>query len=187
MDPGHVDRIFYRVKRKFDLRNITTLQDEQPSKKFIGLSFNIFNQSLSEKLKRFDVANGISTRNNLCSKLPNLKDKVQLMDESGIYHVTCGDCGKIYLGQIRRSFGTRFEEHLKHPNKSTFCNHLIMNDHDPLQARLKVINVENKALKLNVLESVEINRLFRKLPHLIMNEQLGHCQGSVIKWLDKLH
>ncbi len=92
----------------------------------------------------------------------------------------------IHIGQTRRSFRIRFKEHLKYPDKSTFCAHLLLQGHDMELAQLKVITVENSATRLNVQESVEINKLMRRLPNIVSNEQLGPCQGSVIKWLDRL-
>ncbi len=56
------------------------------------------------------------------------------MSKSGVYRIDCGDCNMSYIGQTRRSFAIRKQEHLKYPEKSNFCSHLRNFYHDPIKA-----------------------------------------------------
>ncbi len=90
-----------------------------------------------------------------------------------------------YIGKTRRSFAIQKQEHLKYPEKSNFCSHFRNFDHDPLKASLKVIAQESNYIRLNIRESIEINKFMRQFPNTIINEQLGPCQGSLIIRLNK--
>ncbi len=116
---------------------------------------------------------GFSTKNTIGSKVPNLKDKIDLLQKSGVYRIDCGDCDKYYIGQTRRSFEVRMNEHLNFPDKSNFASHLFEQGHDPGKSSLKVIALENNFYRLNVRESFEINKFMRRLPNRIIKVGLN--------------
>ena len=73
-------------------------------------------------LRKNTIIPGLYNKNILTSKLVNNKlDKIDKMSRSGVYDLSCGDCGAFYIGQTGRSFGTRYKKHvyaLKRLNKS---------------------------------------------------------------------
>jgi len=48
--------------------------------------------------------------NTLGNLLGNPKDKIKL-ENHGVYSIPCGDCKKLYIGQINRRISARLEEH----------------------------------------------------------------------------
>ena len=49
--------------------------------------------------------------------LPNVKDEIPKLHQSGIYKITSPICDELYIGQTTRQFITRFKEHEYDPNK----------------------------------------------------------------------
>jgi hypothetical protein len=64
------------------------------------------------------------------SQPPSVQDKYK---QSGVYKVTCPDCGKAYIGQTGREFRTRFNEHKRafqhNSQQSKFALHLTDHKH----------------------------------------------------------
>ena len=91
------------------------------------------------------------------------KDKIDEMNKSGIYEITCSDCSLKYYGQTRRGIETRLKEHKGYiknnqPRKSAIANHILFNDHqmvsnDNIQLVKEVPNVN----KLDAYESYFIH------------------------------
>ncbi len=100
------------------------------------------------------------------------------MDRSGVYQISFGDCDSVYVGQTSRKFSTRLKEHISYPNVSKVCEHLNCCDHDKEKVSFKVITLEDKKSRLEVIESVEIVKLFKHMPReKILNTQLGPLSG----------
>lgn len=62
-----------------------------------------------------------------------MKDRIDDVDRTGIYELTCGDYGMKYYGQTRRTLSKRYKEHLdciklNQPRKSAFAKHALYND-----------------------------------------------------------
>jgi hypothetical protein len=59
------------------------------------------------------------------------KDKYSL---SGVYKLKCKGCEKVYVGQTRRSFATRYSEHIhdiKHnKDKAKHAKHILDHQHE---------------------------------------------------------
>jgi hypothetical protein len=67
------------------------------------------------------------TRGSLLSQRPHRHNQYE---SSGVYQLTCLDCGKYYVGQTSRPFRTRFKEHTRDYHmgyqKSLYAKHLLM-------------------------------------------------------------
>ncbi len=183
INPRKVDQIFTKVKRKLDLSRLT---NSSAKKQFVIIPYDKLNNTIANRFRKLDIKVGFSVQDTLASKLPSMKDKLDVEWKSWVYRATCGDCDQVYTGQTRRAFRTRSKVHLHNPQISNFCKHLLVNDHDPQKAEFKILTVDDKFHRINVRESVEIHKFIKQFPGCIINEQLGPCTGSLIKWLDKV-
>lgn len=133
--------------------------------------------SPTDKLTQFFKKQGANityrTNNSLGKHLKNNKDKNIKNNNSGVYQINCGSCDKVYIGQTGRNFNKRITEHknnfLKEKTDSTYANHLLSEKHN-FNEDFKILHKENKGKKLNLLESLEINKL--KNTNLLLNDQL---------------
>ena len=82
-----------------------------------------YTQGLCESIKMVCVRFGIQTHFKGSNTIRNLvvspRDKDPMVSKSGaIYWFQCGDlsCDDEYIGEISRTFGERFKEHLKDPS-----------------------------------------------------------------------
>lgn len=125
-------------------------------------------------LNKNNIKFTFKTNNNLRNFIKNNKDKTSKNNKSGVYQLTCADCPKTYIGQTGRCFKTRINEHRKsfinQKTDSTFANHLINENHN-FNPNFKILHIENKSMKLNLLESMEINKL-KKKTDIILNDQI---------------
>lgn len=118
---------------------------------------------IGNHIKRFTNCNiSFKTINSLGKYIKNNKDTTKLESKSGVYKLSCGNCEKAYIGQTGRSFKDRIKEHKKcfdnNSTTSSYAEHLILNNHN-FDENYKVLHIENKGKKLNLLETLEINRL----------------------------
>jgi len=119
----------------------------------------------SEKIKTYlnkrsiDVA--YKTNNSLGKWLKDTETKINKNKKSGVYKLSRGTCSKIYIGRTGRTFRTRISEHknsfLKNKTDSTYAEHLIKENHS-FNDSFDILHVEQKSLKLNLLETLEINK-----------------------------
>lgn len=118
--------------------------------------------TISKFLKKetdFNIA--FRTNNSIAKHIKNNKTKTDKSNKSGVYKLTCSNCPKNYVGQTGRNFGQRIKEHFssftRKKNDSNYANHLLEENHS-FNHNYKILHIENKGLKLNLLESLEINK-----------------------------
>lgn len=132
-------------------------------------------KKISHFLSKQNLSIAYKTNNKLSMFIKNNKEKTEKDKKSGVYKLTCGTCDKCYIGQTGRTFKTRISEHLKSYQQkkqdSTYANHLLEENHLP-SPEFKILHVENKGLKLNLLESLEINKIKNCNKNIILNDQL---------------
>ncbi len=80
---------------------------------------------------------------------------------------------------------TRFQEHLGHSHFSNFSDHLLVSGHDPKKVQTDILKFEEGWAKLNVIETIEIDRAFQDTTHLVLNDKPGPHTGSLVKWLGR--
>ena len=171
--PSIIDRILSKKLKNKAISTVYPAIKEKPNPfKTITYSGNP-----SRKIKKFlnqkNINVAFKTNNSLEKYLKNSKNKTNKNNKSGVYQLTCGSCPKTYIGQTGRSLQTRITEHkrsfINNKNNSTYSNHLLENQHT-FDENFKILHVENKGKKLNLLESLEIKRL--KNSNLLLNDQL---------------
>ena len=86
-------------------------------------------------------------------------------DKSGIYQLTCPDCGKAYVGQTGRSFCTRFREQLRDyrykTGNSKFAQHFREQNHSfgPINSVMDVLQILKKGTMMDTLERYHIYKV----------------------------
>lgn len=133
-------------------------------------------QNLSNKISntfsKFGINVAFKSNPNLGNYLFNSKPKTDIMKKSGVYSLSCSQCNATYVGQTGRSFHIRYCEHIRPNSNTNFRQHLndsghILNqNHKP-----KILHIENKGIILNLLESMEINKLNNNNNLTILNDQ----------------
>ena len=80
-----------------------------------------------------------------------------MKNKSGaIYWFQCGDlaCDEEYIGEISRTFGERFKEHIKEP--STIHSHSHNTGHTTKQGTLQIIGKVDHGIARTIKESIYI-------------------------------
>ncbi len=189
LSPGRVDCVYNRVCHQYEMNNISSLEPLRKSPKemflpgWVTLSYSKTHQQLANLLKKLGVKTAFRVSNTTRRMIPKLKGSVSELSSSGVYKMNCGDCKETYIGQTRRAFCTRRQEHLRYPQKSAFCGHLLESDHSPLNADFEVISHTHDNRRMNVLESLEILQLISCTQDPVLNTVLGPCKGSLLHWL----
>ena len=85
-----------------------------------------------------------------------------------IYWFQCGDltCNNEYIGEISRTFGERFKEHLK--DLSPIYHHSSNTGHPTTQQNFQIIGREQHGLARNIKESI-----FSKVNNPTLNKNVG--------------
>jgi hypothetical protein len=71
------------------------------------------------------------------------------LKKCGVYHLTWPDCNKKYIGQTRRHFHIRFQEHFpdfKYGNNKSKFAHILDNKHTigPMENIMDITYITNK-------------------------------------------
>ena len=110
------------------------------------------------------------TTHNTIGKLLSLRSNTNQnkFEGSGVYQLTCPDCRMKYVGQIGRSFHTRFHEHFrdyKYANyKSKFAQHLLENNHSigPIDSIMEILHHTKKRKSMDTIERFHIYEITRE-------------------------
>jgi hypothetical protein len=84
---------------------------------------------ITNLFKKANVKIAFKTNNTIQKLLMHKQQKKDIHSQSGVYKLTCPDCGKLYVGQTGRNFATWFKEHKNAfrtaSHSSNFAKHLI--------------------------------------------------------------
>lgn len=161
-----IDRIIKKHSDKIWKNNRSTLFSQREKEKTNRICLT-YAPSITNRLKstfrRQKMEIVYRTQNKLGSCLGSTKDKIGSMEKSGIYEVTCGDCGAVYYGQTRRQISIRYKEHLasirkNKPNESSIAEHSLKNLHfDFKDSNIKVKKAIMNSMQLDAYESLFIH------------------------------
>lgn len=190
-EPALIDKIYRKssnryIKKEIFSQSITPSENIYKKINFLGkTSYGIANE-----LRSTNTIAAFYTQNTLKNLLGNnkLRDNNKL-SKSGIYQISCNDCNHIYIGQTGRSFYTRFSEHMRswrlQKTDSNVAKHMLQFNHTFGIENLKILHIEKKGQRLDLLESYELKKaLSRKIQ--VMNDQRLLTQSSGIDILMKL-
>ncbi|KAK9879490.1 hypothetical protein WA026_006560 [Henosepilachna vigintioctopunctata] len=144
----------------------------------------------SLKLKSFLASYKLNisfrTTNNIGKIIKNNKSKINKNQMCGVYKINCGSCEKFYIGRTFRNFQIRLSEHKRSFEKkktdSHYANHLIDENHK-FSSEFEILYRENKGSKLNLLESLQINKF--KNSGLLLNSQLDVNTSPLLNMFNK--
>lgn len=171
-NPKIIDKIYSRMSYKKAIKEIMPITKEKS--KFKTLTFlGKASDNIKSLLNKHKIKIAYKTNNSLGKIIKNNKDKTTKENKSGVYKLNCGSCSKSYIGQTGRSFKTRIKDHYdsftKNNKHSTYADHLRTENHN-FNNDFDILHLEQKGLKLNLLESLEINKL-KNSPYLLNDKQ----------------
>ncbi|XP_045470675.1 uncharacterized protein LOC123677962 [Harmonia axyridis] len=184
-----INRLYCRYVNKFSNHRLT---QRNPQNKYFSLTYfgpislklkNILLKKLNtNNISEFSIS--FKTSNNLKHSLVNSKDKIPMLDKSGVYRLNCSnpDCRVCYIGQTGRKIKTRLSEHVRLiesnsdkdeiNSNSVFSNHIINEKHNFVpNSDVEILHVCDKGKKLNLLETLEINKAIKSSEVQCINEQ----------------
>ena len=90
-----------------------------------------------------------------------VKNPVLNEEKSGVYRLTCDECGSVYIGETSHQFKIRLNEHLqaylnKKPKLSAFAQHLLEEGYSPGCVSGKLLHVEPSFKRRLAPEKLEI-------------------------------
>jgi hypothetical protein len=88
----------------------------------IWATFTYTGKETSRITKLFSKTNikiGFRTNNSILTPLARKEQNTDIYSKSGVYKLTCPDCGKAYIGQTGRDFTTRFKNTEMHSGRPT--------------------------------------------------------------------
>lgn len=181
-NPNMIDTIL--TKKQFK-KAISLVYPENHNKRNTYRTISYMGKLSNKVMKHYKKHNiniAFRTTNTLGKFIKNNKTKTKKEQKSGIYQLNCGTCPKIYIGQTGRSFYKRIKEHKDcyrlQTNNSHYAKHLLEEAHD-FNSEFKILHTENKSLKLNNLEILEINKQSKS--QLLLNEQLDFGNSPLLK------
>jgi len=149
------------------------MHTQAPAKKWANFTYIGKETSvITNLLKKTNIKIAYRTNNTIQRQLMHKQQRKELHSQSGVYKLTCPDCGKRYIGQTGRNFATRFREHknaFRTANQSSnFAKHLIEHAHSfgPIQNPMQILHLQNKGAHLNSIERFYIYAEYTKENHL---------------------
>ena len=118
------------------------------------------------------------TNNNAYRFLKYNNAEISLENKTGIYKLKCNDCESFYLGEIGRSFLTRYQEHQPTSQskilKFNFAKHIIDKNHHytDFTTNLEAVYFCKKGKYMNALEEFEKYKELKNYSNL-MNDKLN--------------
>lgn len=169
-----------KINYKLSIKKVFPSATSELDKKFFHtLTYTgKLSDQIIKHLKKYKLNFSFKTSKSLQIFLRNNKSKTDKNDKSGVYLKKCGtpNCNNVYIGQTGRSFKSRNTDHkiayLKNlPEKSHFASHILQSNHD-YDNNFDILHTCNKSLKLDLLEAMEINRIKKNSPDLLLNCKL---------------
>ena len=142
--------------------NDTTAQEIDNRKYYLQIPYitDFFNK-LSHRLKAFNIFIIPKMFYSLSSIIKIGKDKIPTLEQNNlVYKLSCNDCDATYIGETKRSLGTRVTEHKrdsKKPTKNTpIFRHIFENNHSFNFDEPKILDFEQNYFKRIASEFVHI-------------------------------
>ena len=116
----------------------------------------------------------------------NAKDKIDKLENSGVYKLSCNTCDATYIGETGRRLKDRITEHVStRINDSHFGRHLRFNEHEfDINLGAELIHPHTKGFKLNLLEHYEISKFKNQHPQTqCLNSQIYATKPPLYTYL----
>ena len=169
-----------------------TTHTEIPSQKWATLTYvGKETTFITNLFKKTNVKIAFRTSNTIQKLLMHKQQIADIHSQSGVYKLTCPDCGKAYVGQTGRNFATRFNEHKNAfraaSHSSNFTKHLIEHTHSfgPVHNTMQILHLQKKGAHLNTIERFYIYTEYTNIHHL--NDGLTISPNKIFDTLLKPH
>nr|XP_022909888.1 uncharacterized protein LOC111421016 [Onthophagus taurus] len=173
-----INNIINKQQKKQKMINCTTLKNQHNEDQSIYYRAITFQGNISNKikqsLKQYNINLNFKPNKTLERMLINNKDKINKLDDNGVYILECDTCKAAYIGETGRSLRKRIREH-KHKNNSNFGNHLTFNSKHEFNEdkNSRILHHINKSYYLEIMENYEINKFLNNCPDVTcLNEQI---------------
>lgn len=184
-ESGLIDKLLMRIQYKRTRQlAFSSISSSDLSNQYCSLPFlnNFLSQQITSIFRNNITNVKISfSNNNTSSKiLINNKDKIDILNKSGVYKLCCNDCEATYIGRTIRPLNIRIKEHLVRPN-SAFGHHLKFNNHNfsPSSNSKIIHNLSSCSyLKFELSEEMEITKEMIDNP-LCLNNQINFNKNFV--------
>jgi hypothetical protein len=178
---SYINSLLKKMSRSLILKSLYTPVSTVPDNKNYRRILHIpdVTPRISRHLKSLNITPAYYSINSLRSKIINNKiENINVLEKSGVYKITCGDCNHIYVGQSGRSLKTRLKEHLDSKRPSHVADHMRDYNHHTSINNVDILHLSQKGKKLDLLEAVEIKRNSLKNP--LMNSQIHIMESPLL-------
>lgn len=177
-NPDIIDVLINKIEYKKAIEKVYP-SSAQETKVFHLITYNgKMTEKIVNHFNKYNLKFAFKTNKSLQTMIKNNKSKTRKNEKSGVYSKKCGseNCECIYIGQTGRTFEARNKEHRQaflnnHPEKSNVASHLLELNH-VYNDNFEILHTCNKGTRLDLLETLEINRIRKTNPHLLLNSQL---------------
>ena len=111
-------------------------------------------EQLRTVFSSFDIPAYLKPTNTLLQLLVWPKNRVEKGKVVGpVYHITCDDCGAMYVGEMERALKTRFLEHWRKSSvESEVSQHVLVDrpEHRVSLDKVKILTVDNRKFERGV-------------------------------------
>ena len=181
---GIIDNIVKKHCKKRILNSIYTQSENSSNKNWSKINYlGPVSDRIASALKRENLNITLVNKVSLRTLLVNNKQKLDILDKSGVYEIKC-ICDCTYIGQSGRKIGVRIKEHeksIKDMKRNTgFSTHCIDKGHKPIFNDVRLLQTCNKGKKLNALEKFYINKALKN-NNPIVNDLIDTDISPIIK------
>jgi hypothetical protein len=127
---------------------------------------------ITKLFKHTNLKTAYHTSHNILSYLAQNTRSKDIFAQSGVYELTCPDCGKSYVGQTGQDFRTRFNQHkrsfIHNIQTSKYALHLIEHSHTlgSMHDVTRILRLQKKGIHLDTVECFHIHRQEANNNHL---------------------
>lgn len=138
-----------------------------------------YSSKIAKILRRFKISISFKPPINIGNFLNTKKDKLEILDKSGVYMFSCLDCNLSYIGQtIRRIFDRRnghlYDISSKNEDATALSKHVIFSNHKIDWDHPILLASSSHWKELNILEGIYINNTDR-----LMNDSGGYKYSKI--------
>ncbi|XP_057291948.1 uncharacterized protein LOC130614539 [Hydractinia symbiolongicarpus] len=157
--------------------------NKETSEEFIASAFLPFVPGTSEILRRVlrqhKIKCILTSKDTLRSTLSKPKDKINLEEQNNVvYEIPCKDCDAVYIGETKRKFKQRVQEHMRavrngDVKKNEIADHSWSRSHQFNWDEKKIIDRESRTTARKIKETINsvernkhINSISYQLPEI---------------------
>ncbi|XP_071055013.1 uncharacterized protein [Onthophagus taurus] len=186
--PQDVIEKFINTKlQKFNLSKKTRLtsREKPENKNYRTIQYQgEINGKIRKNVNKYNLESTSKNNNTLSRHLINNKDKINKLDDNGIYKLQWRSCRATYIGQTGRRLGQRIYEYKT--QNSNLGKHLMFNTEHEFNDNedATLIHKTNKGHLMEILENYEINKFKNNFPmYSCLNEQTGTTSKPLYLYL----